>query len=239
MLSLLARMRPGSSARRRRLRRPAFLGSLRRTTPLGEHWGWDRGLPIDRYYIERFLAEHRADIRGRVLEVKDDDYTRRFGTTVEQRDVLDIDPGNAYATVVADLARADTVPDRSFDCILLTQTLQYVYEVEAAIAEVHRMLREGGVALVTVPSLSRVVLDQEWGDYWRFTADACHRLFGNVFGAELVSVTSYGNVLTSVGFLSGLAKEDLRQHQLDEVDLRFPVTIGVRAQKSDSPDPGR
>jgi len=228
-----------SLLRRRRLRRPAFLGSLRRTTPLGEHWGWDRGLPIDRYYIERFLAEHRADIRGRVLEVKDDDYTRRFGAAVEQRDVLDIDPGNARATVVADLARADTVPDQSFDCILLTQTLQYVYEVEEAVAELHRMLREGGVALVTVPSLSRVVLDQEWGDYWRFTAEACQRLFGNVFGAQLVSVTSYGNVLASVGFLSGLAKEDLRTHELDEVDHRFPVTIGVRAQKSDSSDPGQ
>ena len=137
------------------------------------------------------------------------------------------------ATIVADLARAHAVPDESFDCILLTQTMQYVYDVGGAVAEIHRMLRGGGVALVTVPSLSRVVLDQEWGDYWRFTADACHTLFESVFGTELVSVSSYGNVLTSVGFLCGLAKEDLRRHELEEVDLRFPVIVGVRAEKSD------
>ena len=228
---------PIPPTRRRRMRRPAFLGTLRRTRPLDEHWGWDRGLPIDRYYIERFLAEQATDITGRVLEVKDDDYTRRFGTTVEKRDVLDVDPGNEHATIVADLARADAVPDESFDCILLTQTLQYVYDVGGAVSEVHRMLRGGGVALVTVPSLSRVVLDEDWGDYWRFTADACSELFGTVFGPEFVSVASYGNVLAAVGFLSGLAKEDLRTRELDEVDLQFPVIVGVRAEKSS--DPGR
>ena len=54
-------------------------GSLRRVTPLSREFGYDRGLPIDRYYIERFLATHIADIHGHVLEVEDDIYTRQFG----------------------------------------------------------------------------------------------------------------------------------------------------------------
>jgi SAM-dependent methyltransferase len=232
MRRLLERLlSPVPPERRRRLRRPAMLGTLRRTHPLGEHWGWDRGRPIDRYYIEQFLAGHAGDIRGRVLEVKDDSYTRTFGTGVEKTDVLDIDGANERATIVADLARADAVPDATFDCVVLTQTLQYVYDVGAAVANVHRMLRDRGVALVTVPSLSRVVLDEDWGDYWRFTSDSCEALFAGVFGPEAVTVVSYGNVLAAVGFLSGLAIEDLRTRELKAADARFPVIIGVRAQR--------
>src|SRR5215218_5304989 len=89
-----------------RLRRPAWLGTIRRTTPLSDHWGRDRGTPIDRYYIERFLAAERSTIRGRVLEVLNAEYTERFGTGVERSDVLDIDSSNTTATIVADLAAA-------------------------------------------------------------------------------------------------------------------------------------
>ena len=39
----------------RRRRRPVLLGSLGRTRPVSYHWGYDRGLPVDRWYIERFL----------------------------------------------------------------------------------------------------------------------------------------------------------------------------------------
>ena len=61
--------------RLRRFVRPAFLGTLRRTRPLSNDFGYDRGTPVDRYYIERFLAQHRSDVRGRVLEVKEPIYT--------------------------------------------------------------------------------------------------------------------------------------------------------------------
>src|ERR1044071_9523598 len=87
--------------RLRRFARPAWLGSLHRTTPLSDHWGFDRGTPLDRYYIGRFLEEHRQDIHGRVLEVKDSNYTDRYGVGVQRRDVLDIDPSNPHATIVA------------------------------------------------------------------------------------------------------------------------------------------
>jgi hypothetical protein len=57
----------------------ASLGSLRRVTPLSRDFSYDRGLPIDRYYIERFLAANASDIRGHVLEIADNTYTGRFG----------------------------------------------------------------------------------------------------------------------------------------------------------------
>ena len=152
----------------RRLRYPSTDGLLS-VRPKSDHWGWDRGTPVDRYYIERFLAAHAGDVRGNVLEVKDADYTKRYGRDVVRTDVLDIDPANSQATIVADLSTGEGIPESFFDCFILTQTLQYIYDVRGAVAQCERLLRPGGVLLVTVPSLSRIVhgAGLEW-DYWRF-----------------------------------------------------------------------
>lgn len=218
--------------RLRRLRHPAWLGTIRRTSPLSDHYGRDRGTPVDRYYIEQFLAAERAAIRGRVLEVLNRDYTERFGAAVERSDVLDIDPGNADATIVADLAAAETVPSDSFDCFILTQTLQYVYDLRSAVGHAHRILRAGGTILCTVPVVSRIdraTLDSE---YWRLTAAACSRLFGEVFGEDNVTVRAGGNVLAAVAFLVGMAAEELSVRELEEQDAFFPVVVTVRATKA-------
>jgi SAM-dependent methyltransferase len=217
------------SQRLRRLARPAWLGTLRRTTPLSDRFGFDRGTPVDRYYIERFLDDHRKDIRGRVLEVKDSTYTDRYGTDVEQRDVLDIDPANPNASIVTDLAAADSIPSSAFDCFILTQTLLLIYDVQSAISHAHRILRPGGVLLVTVPVLSRICSLKS--DYWRFTVASCTNLFGDVFGLEQITVRSYGNVLTAVAFLTGMAQEELSQRELDSHDQHIPLIITIRAVK--------
>jgi SAM-dependent methyltransferase len=215
-----------------RLTRPAWLGTLHRTTPLSDHWGFERGTPIDRHYIWRFLDAHRGDIHGHVLEVKDSAYVDMFGGAVTRVDVLDIDRTNSGATIVADLCAADAIPSDEFDCIVLTQTLQFTFDVTAAIGHVHRMLRPGGVLLTTVPSITktdRVLVNQ---DYWRFTMATCRRLFGDRFGSEQVEVDSYGNVLTAVAFLMGMAEEELSLDDLETRDDRFPVLISVRAVKA-------
>lgn len=218
--------------RLRRLSRPVWPGVLRRTTPLSDTWGYDRGTPIDRYYIERFLADHRADITGRVLEVKDSSYTERFGSAVQYFDVLDLDPENPRATIVADLTAAHDVATDQFDCFLLTQTLQLIYDMRSALIHAHRILRPGGVLLVTVPTISRIVPRYGLGtDYWRFTPASCSRLFGEIFGPDNIRVQSYGNVLAAVGFLAGMAREELSSNELEQHDEYFPLITAVRAVK--------
>ena len=54
-------------------------GDLRRTKPVSSAFGYDRGKPVDRRYIEAFLATNSVDVRGRVLEIGDSAYTRQFG----------------------------------------------------------------------------------------------------------------------------------------------------------------
>jgi SAM-dependent methyltransferase len=218
--------------RLRRLRRPAWLGTARRTTPFSDRWGLDRGTPVDRYYIELFLSRHRRDIRGRVLEVGDSRYTDRFGSDVSSSDVLDVNADNRSATVVADLAQPDQFESAGYDCFILVQTLQYVFDVGAAVRTAHRVLRPGGVVLVTVPAVSRIArsagLD---GDYWRFTAASCRALFAADFGAEAVEAEAFGNVLSAASFLMGLAREDLTRREVDYLDPWFPVVVTARAVK--------
>jgi SAM-dependent methyltransferase len=206
-------------------------GDLRRLAPIGRHWGADRGRPLDRYYIENFLERNSADIRGRALEVGDATYLRRFGADrVERFDVLHIEEGHPEVTIVADLASADHLPGDQFDCIVLTQTLQLVYDVPAAIRTVHRILRPGGVLLGTFPGITQTG-DKDWQRfwYWSFTAGSAARLFGEVFGEPNVEIVSHGNVLAATAFLYGLADTDLTREELDHHDPAFDVTITVRA----------
>ena len=215
---------------RRHLLRPARFGSLRRTSPLSHNSGYDRGTPVDRYYIEQFLREHQRDIRGRALEIKSSEYSERFGHA-ERHDVLDIDPANPWATIVADLATADSIADASFDSFVLTQTLQLIYDTRAALLHGRRVLRPGGTLLVTVPGITRDNRQRGGRDYWRFTIDSCGALFSEIFGADQVSVRAYGNVLAAIAFLAGVAQEELTPQELDAYDSNYPVIIGVRAVK--------
>jgi SAM-dependent methyltransferase len=210
-------------------------GNLRRVAPISRIFGYDRGVPIDRYYIENFLTRYSADVRGRVLEVGDNAYTQRFGAErVTKSDVLHISEGNPQATFVADLSRADHVPSDLFDCVVLTQTLQLIYDVREAIKTIHRILKPGGVLLATFPGISQIAND-EWGKtwYWSFTTLSAERLFGEVFPAANVSVEAHGNVFVSIAFLHGLALSEVNTAELDHRDPSYELSIAVRAVKPD------
>jgi SAM-dependent methyltransferase len=215
-----------------RLRRPAWLGTVRRTSPLSDHSGSDRGTPVDRFYIDRFVHEHRETIRGRVLEVLDAGYTRRFGTAVSRSDVLDVDDQNPDATIVADLAAAHGIEDATFDCFILTQTLQYVFDVRSALEHVHRILRPGGTVLCTVPVASRIGRRTVDSEYWRLTPAACSVLFEQAFPDGRVEVRGHGNVLTCVAFLMGMAAEELAAEELETDDQFYPLVVTVCATKA-------
>jgi glycosyltransferase involved in cell wall biosynthesis len=223
--------------------RPVRFGSLRRLSPVSSQFGWDRGgLPVDRYYIEGFLARYANDIGGRVLECRDDGYTRRFGgDRVTRADVLHPTADNPKATIVADLARPDELPAEAFDCIVLTQVLPFIPDVPAAVRTLHRMLRPGGVLLATMPGISQIVrydMDR-WGDYWRFTSLSARRLFECGFPDGDVRVEAHGNVLAATAFLQGISSAELRPAELDHRDPDYEVLITVRAVKRAGPSAAR
>ena len=207
-------------------------GSLRRTTPLSRAWGYDRGTPIDRIYIEQFLSAHANDVRGACLEILNADYTHRFGgAVVTGSDVLDINPSNAAATIIADLGEPDSLPAQRFDCVILTQTLHLIPDMQIAIANVWRALAPGGVLLLTVPALGRHDARKSFDhDRWRVTKTGLEWLLGRLPTAR-ADITTYGNVLSCVAFLYGLASEELRSEELQFHDREFPLIIGARVLK--------
>lgn len=209
-------------------------GSLRRLEPVSRQFGLDRGTPIDRYYIERFLASNQEGVRGRVLEVGDSVYTRRFGgARVTQSDVVHAEPGNPNATLVADLARGDELPSDAYDCVICTQTLPFIYDVRDAVRTLHRILKPGGTLLATVPGISQISrydMDR-WGDYWRFTTLSTRKLLLDFFPEAALDIRAHGNVLVAVAFLNGLAAEELTAAELDHTDPDYEAVITVRATK--------
>jgi glycosyltransferase involved in cell wall biosynthesis len=203
-------------------------GDLRRLQPIGAEFGYERGTPVDRRYIEAFLERHADDVRGRVLEVADGAYTRRFGgDAVTTSEVLHLSRDNPEATIVGDLAAADHLPDASFDCAIVTETLQMVHDVPAAIATLRRILRPGGVLLATFPGMTRIDASDAWS--WGFTTVSARRLFGAAFGEENVEVESRGNVLAATAFLHGIAAEELAPEEIEHPDPDYPMSIHVRA----------
>lgn len=208
-------------------------GDLRRLQPISRDFGYDRGKPVDRHYIEEFLSRHAEDIKCHVLEVGDNAYTMQYGgARVTHSDILHVSSDNPRATVVADLAQGDNLPSAGFDCIVLTQTLHIIFDMRKAIATLHRMLKPGGVLLATVPGVSAIDRGQ-WGSswYWSLSPAALRRLLEEKFDSANVNVTAYGNVLAAVAFLHGLAEHELSAAELDAHDPQYPMISAARAVK--------
>ncbi len=225
-------------ARRRPDLRPLGVGAVRlgdldRTAPVSLDFGFDRGLPVDRYYIEGFLHRSRDDVHGRVLEVGDAAYSERFGDErIERQDVVHVHAGNPLATIVGDISRPGTLPRAAFDCIVLTQTLHLVWDMAAAVRELHAALKPGGILLLTVPGISQIDRG-EWGEqwYWALTPAAVRRLLGEAFGEESVTVESHGNAYAATTFLQGLALSEVDRRKLDVLDEAYPVIVTAHATR--------
>lgn len=212
-------------------------GSLRRVRPISSSWGLERGQPIDRYYIERFLAQQADDIYGSVLEIGDNTYTHQYGQNrVTESVVLHVNEQREQVTLIGDLTDQNSIPAARFDCLILTQTLQLIFDLQTAVHTIYHSLKPGGVALVTVPGISQISrydMDR-WGHYWSFTTRSVEELFAVVFPRDHVFTHAYGNVLAAISFLHGLASQELRRHELDSVDPDYQLLITVRAVKPES-----
>ncbi|MBQ7208425.1 MAG: methyltransferase [Lentisphaeria bacterium] len=212
--------------------RPVVFADASRREPVSRDFGVGRGMPVDRYYIERFLAERSRLIRGEVLEISEDTYTRRFGSAVAGSSILTFDRTAAPPALFGDLTCRETLPEKKFDCFIATQTLNFIPDAASAVENAAFLLREEGVFLGTVAGLSQVSrFDRErWGDYWRFTDMGLAHLLGKSFSR--VEVTPLGNFAAARLFLDGLAVEDLPSRDvLDGDDPDYAVVIGFEARR--------
>ncbi len=209
-------------------------GSFNRVVPISSVFGLDRGLPIDRYYIEDFLGSNKSLIHGSVLEMGDDGYTRRYGETRVSKSYVLNSQQTQDNQITTDLSRPLDTVSHTFDCIIFTQTLHVIFKIEYAIQNLYRMLKPNGVLLATFPGISQISrFDMDrWGDYWRLTSLSAGKLFAEVFGQQNIIVNTYGNVMSAIAFLHGLAAAELQKTQLDYRDPDYEVLITVQATKN-------
>lgn len=205
--------------------------------PISEIFGFDRGQPIDRYYIEKFLGENAKYIRGTVLEVAEREYTVKYGTDVEKSICMHVCDSVDNNCIIVNLETGEGVIDDLADCFILTQTLPVIFDVQAAAENAIRLLKSGGVALVTVSGItqiSRYDMDR-WGHFWSFTTASLKKLFESCEDVEYVEVKAYGNVKTSISALYGLAVEDMKQEDFayQDDDYQQIITAMVRKKKKE------
>ena len=207
--------------------------NLRRVEPISRVFGFDRGTPIDRVYIEHFLNLNKQFIQGTICEIGDDIYSKKFGSNIRKIEVLNYTPDNPKATIIGDLSKIDSLPSNTIDCFICTQTLNFIYDVKSAVSGIFHMLKEGGVVLATVSGISQISrydMDR-WGDYWRFTDLSAKKVFEEVFGVGNVEVDTYGNVLAAIAFLHGISAEELTEEELFFKDKDYQLTITIKAVK--------
>lgn len=208
-------------------------GDLNRTSPLSIAFGYDRGGPVDRYYIENFLKANSPLIKGRILEIGDNEYTLKYGgERIAQSDIFHVDETNTVAAYTGDISNAPHVPDNLYDCIIFTQTLHLIYDFKGALATCYRILKPGGHLIITVPGISHIAQDQ-WGEYWlwAFTAKSMKLILGEHFDKEKIKLETFGNVLVATAFLYGMGLPEISKKKMDVHDKHFQVIIAGIATK--------
>lgn len=186
--------------------------------PASRIFAYDRGSSIARYYIEQFIKENSSYISGTVMEIGDRDYTTRYGKDVKNSYVLHKEEGDGEYNICGDFETGNNIPEASMDCIILTQTLNFIYNTRSAVQNVIRCLKPNGVALVTVSGISQISrFDMDrWGHYWQFTDQSLYQLFSDVEEVESVSVSTYGNAKSCTAFLYGAGADEI-----DDRDIRI------------------
>ena len=204
-------------------------GNLRTTKPFSEYFGFDRGTPVDRYYLHRFLEQKKALITGDVLEIQMPGYTTRYGTGLRKTDSVDINPDHD-ATYICDLAESQgIIPDNHYDCFLLPNTLCVLKNIEGCLTQALRVIKPGGVILATTAAF--MPLNPDSPDYWRLTADGWKELAKKVWPGCEIEIESHGNCLVAVAAMLGLAVEELSEAEMEVSDSHYPVLVTLLCRK--------
>lgn len=208
-------------------------GDMASIEPVSRDFGYDRGNPVDRFYIENWLQDRSGDVKGHVLEVSEDAYSKRFGgSKITRQDVIHLNLSDPPITIVGDLTIPGVMPDNTFDCIIITQTLQMIFNLEDAVTRLHAALKPGGVLLLTVPGITQLE-SGEWGEAWcwSFTQRSIRELFGKKFDLDAMNIQTYGNHFAAIAYLTGAALEEIDTKKLEKVDMTYPMIVALRAQK--------
>lgn len=200
--------------------------------PVSRQFGLERGMAIDRFYIEEFLSEQKDYIRGTVMEIAENRYMKMFKENIQKPVVLHIN-GWGNGVIKGDLATGEGIVANSIDCMICTQTFPFIYDIHHTVKNIYRLLKPGGVLLLTASAISPISLYdyRNWGDYWRFTRQSIQCLLSEAFPQQNIDVYTYGNMKAAIAFLYGICLEEINQEDLKYQDEQFPMIVAATARK--------
>ena len=197
--------------------------------PVSRLFGFDRGTPIDRYYMDKFLTDNTIAMPNpqNTFEVGESTYSEKFYKNANH-EILMFEKG-------MDLTRPETIRQNYYDVFICTQVFNFIYDVKDAIRAAFSLLRDGGIMLCTVAgNISQVSRSdmENYGHFWGFTYLGIQRLVEETFGVQNVKVFPYGNAMAATAFIQGVAVEDLEEKEkLDMIDPDYAITVGIVAKK--------
>lgn len=199
--------------------------------PVDRCFGRGRGTPVDRYYIESFLEQNTKYIHGTVMEIGTDQYIKKYGKNVDNKIILHVN-GSAADSIKGNLETGEGIHENMADCLICTQTLQYIFDLKKVYENIRMLLRPEGVALFTLPGIKSLCYPDayEYGEMWSFTKDSVDRLCAGV--SNEYEVKTYGNVKTAAAYLYGLCYEDLREEDFSFNDPQYPFIITAKMHNS-------
>ena len=203
--------------------------------PIDDTYGMNRGTPVDRYYIEKFLESHKEQIRGTVMEIGDNTYTGKFGgNKVSDSVILHVERENRKINQIkGNFATGQGIEKEYVDCLICTQTLPFIYDLDSAADHMIKILKKGGIALITAGGISQIIQYEKihYGHFWSFTDMSLRKLFERNPNVDSVQVFTYGNVKTATAFLYGISFEELKREELDFCDPNYQVIIAAVVKK--------
>ena len=200
---------------------------------IGSDWGYRRGTPVGRVYIDMFLNKYRECIRGDIMEVAETTYSERFCQKNDTTSFTAIHVEKKEGCRQANLETGEGFYKEEFDTMIITQTLAYIYNLNEVINTIYRSLKQGGHCFVTVTDIGHMgsIETEKYGAFWGFHRAGIAKLFTEVFGENNVMIESYGNLKTVVAQLYGICAEDLDKKIINKKDDRYPMIIGIVARK--------
>ena len=202
-------------------------GDFGRLWPFSHRFGFDRGAPVDRYYLQQFVRSIRPVVRGRCLEIGGslkNNWLYRFD--VDEFRTLELEQSRVADDLVGDAADRGVLDPESWDSILAFHVLEHCPNPFAVASNMCAWLRPNGHACIVVPCAQRV--HNYPGDYWRFMPDGLRVLFRDF---SEVNVSTYGNPLTVVSNYLALSHTELLAEDMDAVHPDYPVLACVVARK--------
>ena len=201
-------------------------GTMRRRFAICEWFGFSRGAPVDRYYLDRFVAEIRERVVGEVLEIGGRSANRElYGfPNVTRYQTLDMRPGPGV-DIVGDAHDPAIHPPDSVDSIVAFNVLEHCEQPWKVVENMRLWLRRGGWAFCMVPNAQRIHAMPR--DYWRALPEAVQWMFRDFSTRE---IRQYGNPTTVIAAYLGIAAEELSRDELDEIHLDYPVATCISAR---------